>query len=61
MGVINDIPFLIDHNGAARDVLIGSDVSTHRNAVRKTKNECFKFLSYELHLYYDDAHANELR
>ena len=37
MGVLNDIPFLTNHNGATRDVLIGSDVRTQRNAVRKTK------------------------
>ena len=37
MGVLNDIPFLTNHNGATRGVLIGSDVRTQRNAVRKTK------------------------
>ena len=37
IGVLNDIPFFTNHNGAARGVLIGSDVGTHRNAVRKTK------------------------
>ena len=37
MGVLNDIPFLTNHNGATRGVLIGSDVRTQKNAVRKTK------------------------
>ena len=35
---MNEIPFLTNHNGAARGVSIGSDVRTHRKAVRKTKN-----------------------
>ena len=38
MGVVNDTPFLNNHNGAATTAVFGSHVRHHnRNAVRKTK------------------------
>ena len=38
IGVLNDTPFLTDHNGPATTELIGSDVrNLNINAVRKTK------------------------
>ena len=39
MGVVNDIPFFDDHNGAGTTAVIGSHVRhCNRNADRKTKN-----------------------